>query len=113
MGPLPKRPVHVGVDDDAGFALPEGARPCKTDSECDDGIDCSVDQCIEATYCSNRLDSTMCGDGLLCNGVETCHPTQGCIEAPPPTCDDKDPCTIDRCDEDVKACVHDIRDFDH
>lgn len=112
LGPLPKRPVHVGVDDDAGFPLPEGARPCRTDSECDDGIACSVDECIEGTYCSNRLDSTLCSDGLLCNGVETCHPTQGCIEAPAPTCDDKDPCTIDRCDEDAKACIHDIRDFD-
>jgi len=113
LGPLPTRPVHVGVDDDAGFTLPEGARPCKNDSDCNDGIECSVDECIEATYCSNRLDSTMCSDGLLCNGVETCHPTQGCIEAPPPTCDDKDPCTIDRCEEEIKACVHDIRDFDH
>ena len=112
LGPLPKRPVHVGVDDDAGFPLPEGARPCKTDSDCDDGIECSVDECLEAAYCSNRLDSTMCSDGLLCNGVETCHPTQGCIEAPPPTCDDKDPCTIDRCDEEAKACIHDMRDFD-
>jgi hypothetical protein len=113
LGPLPKRPVHVGVDDDAGFPAPDGTRPCKTDKDCDDGIECSVDECLDATYCSNRLDSTLCGDGLLCNGVETCHPTQGCIEAAPPTCDDKDPCTIDRCDEDVKACIHDIRDFDH
>lgn len=112
LGPLPKRPVHVGVDDDAGYPLPEGARPCKTDQDCEDGIDCSVDECLEAGYCSNRLDSTLCSDGLLCNGVETCHPMYGCIEAPPPTCDDQDPCTIDRCDEDLKACVHDPRDFD-
>jgi hypothetical protein len=112
--PLPRqRPVHVGVDDDAGLALPDGARACKTASDCDDGIDCSVDECLPAGFCSNRLDSTMCGDGLLCNGVETCSPTEGCIAAPPPTCDDKDPCTIDRCDEDAKACIHDIRDFDH
>jgi hypothetical protein len=58
------------------------------------------------------LDSAKCSDGLVCNGVETCHPTQGCIKAPPASCDDKDPCSIDRCDEDAKACVHDIRDFD-
>jgi hypothetical protein len=112
LGPLPKRPVHVGIDEDGGIELPEGARPCERDSDCDDGIACSVDECLEAKYCSNRLDSTQCSDGLLCNGVETCHPTRGCIEAPAPTCDDQDPCTIDRCDEEVKACVHDIRDFD-
>lgn len=113
LGPLPTRPVHVGVDDDAGVPLPEGARPCKTDRDCDDGIDCSVDECARGGFCSNRLDSTLCSDGLLCNGVETCHPARGCVAAPPPTCDDKDPCTIDRCDEEAKACIHDIRDFDH
>lgn len=113
LGPLPKRPVHVGVDDDGGLPIPDGTRPCKSKQDCDDGIDCSVDECLEAGYCSNRLDSTLCGDGMLCNGVETCHPTRGCIDAPPPTCDDKDPCTIDRCDEEAKACIHDIRDFDH
>jgi hypothetical protein len=113
IGPLPKRPVHVGVDDDGGLPLPDGTRPCKTAKDCDDGVECSVDECLEPGYCSNRLDSTKCSDGLLCNGVETCHPTRGCIDAPPPTCDDKDPCTIDRCDEQAKACIHGIRDFDH
>lgn len=113
LGPLPTRPVHIAPDDDAGFALPEGARPCRTDADCTDNIECSIDECLPAGYCSNRLDGAMCSDGLVCNGVETCHPTLGCIDAPPPTCDDKDPCTIDRCDEETKSCQHGIRDFDH
>jgi hypothetical protein len=49
---------------------------------------------------------------LVCNGVESCDPAQGCISAPAPTCDDGDPCTIDSCDESVKDCVHAPRDFD-
>lgn len=112
LGPLPKRPVHVRLDEDAGVELPEGARPCKTNADCADAIDCTVDECLPAHYCRNTLDNSRCSDGLICNGVESCDPQRGCISAPPPSCDDQDPCTIDRCDEDAKDCVHDIRDFD-
>ena len=112
LGPLPKRPVHMRLDEDAGVMLPEGARPCKTDAECADAIDCTVDECLPAHYCRNTLDNSRCSDGLICNGVESCDPLRGCVGAPEPTCNDQDPCTIDRCDEEAKACVHDIRDFD-
>ena len=88
VGPLPQRPMHMSIDDDAGFPLPEGARPCKNDRDCNDGIDCSMDECLPEGYCSNRLDSNRCSDGLLCNGVETCDAKRGCISAPPPTCVD-------------------------
>ncbi|MET0386641.1 MAG: putative metal-binding motif-containing protein [Polyangiales bacterium] len=112
LGPRPPRPVHVAPDDDAGAPLPEGAVACSSDADCADSIECTVDECLPAGYCSNRLDNALCSDGSVCNGVESCDPLQGCITAPAPTCDDQDPCTIDRCDEAAKDCVHDIRDFD-
>lgn len=92
--------------------LPVGARPCKTDADCVDGVDCTRDECLPAGYCSIRLDHATCSDGLACNGSEACDAQRGCISTQAPTCDDQDPCTIDRCQEANKGCVHDPRDFD-
>jgi len=112
LGPLPERPMHAGDEDGGVFDLPEGARACTSDADCADRIDCTIDVCLPAHYCSNELDNSQCSDGLVCNGVESCDPLRGCITAPPPSCDDQDSCTIDRCDEATKACVHGPRDFD-
>jgi len=112
LGPLPTRPIHKNLDEDGGVELPEGSRACRTDADCADAIDCSVDECLPAGYCRNTLDNARCSDGLICNGVESCDPLKGCVGAPEPTCNDQDPCTMDRCDEEAKACVHDLRDFD-
>lgn len=113
LGPLPPRPVFNHPDEDGGIEAPEGSKPCKSDADCDDGVDCTTDACLPGGYCESRTDPSRCSDGLVCNGVETCDPKLGCISAPPPSCDDQDPCTIDHCDEDAKSCVHDSRDFDH
>jgi len=111
LGRLSPRPVVS--DEDAGPELPPGAVACRRDADCDDGVDCTVDSCATQGYCSNSIDNSRCTDRLVCNGTETCDATLGCIKAPVPNCDDHDPCTIDRCDESVKDCVHDPRDFDH
>jgi hypothetical protein len=76
-------------------------------------VDCTVDSCLSQGYCSNALDNGRCSDDVTCNGTETCDGRRGCIAAPPPNCNDQDPCTLDRCDEAAKDCVHEPRDFDH
>jgi hypothetical protein len=113
LGPLPARPIPRVFDEDAGLAIPDGATPCHLDAECSDGIDCTEDECLPPGYCSSRIDNSRCSDNLICDGIEYCDPTQGCVSSPPPSCDDQDTCTIDHCDESVKDCVHDPRDFDH
>jgi hypothetical protein len=60
----------------------------------------------------NPGDSSRCNDGVFCNGAEYCDELEGCTQTPPPTCDDREPCTIDRCNEDKKVCDHKPRDFD-
>jgi len=117
LGPLPPRPTHVVWDPDASTeaeaGIPDGARPCEVDQDCDDSVACTVDSCLSGHYCSNLVDHAYCSDGLICNGVESCDPEQGCIPGPIPACDDENACTLDSCDEASKACVHAPRDADH
>lgn len=49
-------------------------------------------------------DGFPCGDGLICNGDETCLGGV-CSVGTPPDCDDGDPCTVDGCAED-RACTN-------
>jgi hypothetical protein len=112
LGPLPARPVDPSKDD-AGVDIPDGSIACKADSDCDDGVECTNDVCLSLGYCRSTTDYTRCSDNLYCNGIEICDAFEGCVPGPVPTCDDMDPCTIDRCDDAQKDCVHAPRDFDH
>ena len=104
-----------------------GVRP-----DCDDAVACTVDVCDEAlARCQHVADATRCAggevcsptagcevppacavdadcdDGLFCDGVETCDPVQHrCLAGTPPACDDGVACTLDVCDESVRACLH-------
>ncbi len=49
-------------------------------------------------------DGTDCSDGNACNGLETCS-AGSCINAPPPSCDDGNPCTTDSCSPPT-GCEH-------
>ncbi|MDI1434647.1 hypothetical protein [Polyangium sorediatum] len=78
-----------------------------TSDPCDDGVDCTVDACDEATdACSHTPDDTFCDNAILCDGVETCHPTLGCMSSAPIDCNDGIPCTEDYCDLQKDACRH-------
>lgn len=112
LGPLPERPVDPR-DDDAGEEIPDGSIACKSAADCDDGVDCTNDECVSPGYCRSVTDYTRCSDEQFCNGIEICDALKGCIPGFVPTCDDMNACTIDRCDEDRKECVHAPRDFDH
>ena len=113
LGPLPDRPMKHVEQDDAGPQLPDGAVLCQRDADCDDDVSCTKDSCLAPGYCSHGLEHQRCSDGVYCNGAELCDAKLDCLPALPPRCDDGDACTIDRCDEAQKACVHAARDFDH
>lgn len=105
----------LGPKYDAGSrepVLPDGAVSCSEDAQCDDGIECTRDACDPLGYCEHGTDSSICSDGVYCNGAEICDPVQGCVPTLALRCDDGDLCTKDRCDESQKRCVNDPRDFD-
>lgn len=84
---------------------------CETDPDCDDSLECTRDVC-NLGLCFHPVDPAVCDDGVFCNGVERCNPERGCEAGEIQTCNDEDVCTIDRCDEENKQCIHAVRDFD-
>ncbi len=117
-------------------APPANAGFCDSNS-CDDGIFCTIDSCHEATDtcshtpsdarcpddgnpCSDQVcnpttgcafvcdNTNSCGDGLYCNGTETCL-NCACTDGPDPCPPDAFACTNDFCDEvaDICKCVED------
>ena len=84
---------------------------CTSNSQCDDGIPCTIDACLPredsqpGNICMNIPNSALCDDGQWCNGTETCVPGAGCTEASvQPVCNDQIYCTEDRCNEETDAC---------
>ncbi len=63
-------PCPAGYCDEAG----QGCWACIADSECADSDPCTSDRC-EGHVCVHPLaaDGTACGDGVFCNGAETCQ----------------------------------------
>jgi hypothetical protein len=100
---------------DAG-APPDGPRGCQGASECDDGDECTTDECDrwtgqcvhQSSCCASPAD---CDDGQactedVCEGGACKHaPLQGCC-AGNADCDDGDACTEDTCDPTTRACGH-------
>lgn len=112
VGALPARPGPAPEPEDAGAEIPDGAVLCRSDETCDDAVPCTRDQCVRAGYCVSFPRHELCSDDLFCTGTERCERVIGCVPVVAPRCDDGDACTIDRCDEAQKACVHGVRDFD-
>jgi hypothetical protein len=102
-------PAEAGADG----SDPTIGGPCIDDAQCDDKIDCTFDACDPTLKrCRNTPDDSRCDDGIYCNGRERCVPAHGCEPGPVVTCEDGDPCTIDRCVEATKSCTHTPRDLD-
>ena len=101
-----------GAGGDAGTDPTLGA-PCSDDSQCDDGLACTLDRC-DATFgrCRNTPDDASCQDGSYCNGVEKCDQKLGCRLGDPVGCSDENACTLDQCIEATKSCSHAPRDAD-
>ena len=87
--------------------------PCTDDAQCDDLIPCTFDRCDQTlSRCRNTPDDTQCADAEYCNGQEKCVLRQGCVPGPVITCQDGNPCTIDRCVEETRSCERVPRDVD-
>ncbi|MCA9514921.1 MAG: hypothetical protein KC635_08265, partial [Myxococcales bacterium] len=71
---------------------------------CDDGNGCTTDRCEPATGCVTEARvGAPCDDGSACTGGDACDDAGACVGAAV-SCDDADPCTIDRCDP-AAGCV--------
>ncbi|MDO9021896.1 MAG: putative metal-binding motif-containing protein [Deltaproteobacteria bacterium] len=105
---FPERPSLV----DAGGVMDVRGRACTRSSQCDDGVECTMDFCADDGRCVSVADPGRCDDRVYCNGPETCDARRGCVRGTPVTCNDNYTCTIDRCDEETRECVHRPRDFD-
>ncbi len=76
-----------------------------TPVNCDDGIACTDDSCNEANdSCDNVPNDSLCGNGLFCDGIETCDPVLDCQVGTPVDCDDGVACTDDSCSEASDSC---------
>lgn len=112
------QPLDAGIDGDATDERapeidPTLGGPCTEDSQCNDSIACTFDRCdLTLSRCRNVPDDAQCADDSYCNGRERCVIRQGCAPGPVVTCQDDDPCTIDRCLEATKGCEHKPRDLD-
>ena len=110
-----------------------GPFECTTDAECDDGNECTRDQC---RYCNRSCESDtwylecrscdrdgslgvcvegvceekvecsgdeQCDDGVVCTD-DVCHHCYGCLNLS--NCSDDDPCTEDECDRHTDECYY-------
>ncbi|MDH5493752.1 MAG: hypothetical protein OEY14_17495 [Myxococcales bacterium] len=80
-------PVHWGAD----AARPDGGAP---DAAMPDASE-------DALVCAR---DAQCDDGRFCNGAERCV-MGACVTGAPESCDDGISCTLDRCDEEARACA--------
>ena len=88
-----------------------------TPVDCGDGVDCTIDTCVEDPTgknekysCDNTADDSYCNDNLWCNGVETCNEINDCQAGTSIDCDDSVECTDDSCDDVNDQCVNDPND---
>ncbi len=76
-----------------------------TPIDCNDGVDCTLDHCIEETdSCENVPNDGACDNGLYCDGNETCDPILDCLSGTAVDCSDEHECTIDSCNELTDSC---------
>ena len=73
----------------------------------DDGVSCTQDACDEALDAvTHTPDSSICSNGLVCDGAEVCDPLLGCQSGEELAFDDGVACTIDTCDEGAGGALH-------
>lgn len=96
-----------GCQDGAGVPCEDGlcneesnlCVQCLADSDCDDGVGCTVDRCDLADgQCASLPDHDHCDNGVFCDGTEACHLDEGCLVG-------EAPCRQWSCDEQIRRCV--------
>ncbi len=76
-----------------------------TNDGCDDGKPCTTDNCDAKTgACSWSGKSGPCDDGDKCSSGEVCKAGK-CTGGTAVVCNDKNPCTVDKCDPATGKCV--------
>jgi hypothetical protein len=89
---------------------------CLVAADCEDGVACTADTCVEGGCVYTASNDRCADDGLFCNGLESCDPLDGCVSSGPACaadehcneetdtcdecradadCDDGNPCTVD------------------
>jgi len=68
------------------------------DANCNDSVDCTIDTCDPTLDCQFAPNDASCDDGIYCNGEERCDPLNDCQARPP--------CELPYlCDENNDQCV--------
>jgi hypothetical protein len=84
---------------------------CEQDGDCDDGVQCTRDECNDG-LCVARAEPDSCPDNGVCHPIEGCRETSAC--ATDGDCEDDDPCTTDaRCDPRSRTCTFRLLDGDN
>jgi hypothetical protein len=102
--------VHVITAYDPGNAKEKDTAtitvtPACIDSACP-GTGCLKGVCDRpADACTKARDDSLCSDGTVCNGVETCRDDGSCAAGTQLQCGDGNQCTRDSCDP-AAGCVH-------
>jgi hypothetical protein len=66
LGPPDRGPPDVTPD------VPKG---CSSDSQCDDGLACTVDHCdVDTGVCAHVPDDSLCPAGFACFPIKGCYP---------------------------------------
>jgi alpha-tubulin suppressor-like RCC1 family protein len=92
-GSAPSQPeLDAGPGSDGGVPV----RPCVTNEECDDGVDCTTESCGDDGFCVYEADHSACDNADVCDGAEVCAVDLGCqpgaLPAPARECrEDVDP----------------------
>ncbi len=79
---------------------PLGPPECMVDDDCDDGVACTEDACLDGNCVFTPNDVNCPDDGVFCNGTENCDPVWDCVSSgnpcpPGTTCNE----TSNLCDE--------------
>jgi hypothetical protein len=78
--------------------------------DCSDGVNCTLDTCVEETdSCDHEVDDTACDDSNPCTDDSCIVETDTCVNDPI-DCSDTVNCTLDTCDTSTGDCVHTIAD---
>jgi hypothetical protein len=73
---------------------------------CDDANPCTQDRCDEAACAhTTTADGSACDDDSFCTTDDRCE--AAVCRGTARSCDDRDPCTDDRCDDAASLCVSD------
>ena len=84
-----------------------GGASCTDASECDDGNDCTSDECTMGSCVNDALaDGEPCSNGTEPGSCLSGECVVACTEADPSVCDDDNVCTVDGCDTSLGQCTN-------